>query len=201
MDRFIFGLKNLYATEKELYNNILHHLPELAGFLPGPAHVSLLFRQLSLIKAAYMLEEDQSYKWEQQNLVSWVLLLHAIKSNQLNDQSHSADIILESSQHTLNLSNALDQERFNLKFSHVIGAEDIAHLDKYEKNLRRCKDKSMQDSLAEFADKKKVFLLVIFIYKLSQDNEALASSNLEPALMFRKELETCRRARKARTTG
>lgn len=169
-------------------------VPELVEFLPGPYQLNLLFRQLSLIKSMYMYPDVPKLSWESQDLVTYTLLYNAIKNNGQSDQSatNSAEIANETTHTTINLSNSSGLLNMKMKLPDFLGLENVMHLRKYTSSLKKYRDKPLKEAISECANKRKVFLLAMFVLKISQDEKYLGTGQGDPAPEFRKLLDECR---------
>lgn len=172
-------------------------IPELAEFLPGPNSIHLLFRQLSLVSSVYMYKDNPKFNWESQDLVAYTLLYYAIKYNGNIDQStlSSCELTNETTHHSLSLNTGTVPSNKDIKLSYLLGLHNVGKLKSYATNLKKYKDKPLKDAMAECASKKTVFLVTLFIMKISQDEQLLLQGKIDPALSFRQALDECRRSK------
>lgn len=197
LDIFLLELGQLYRKEPtdSYYHTILKIIPELVGFLPGPETISSLIRQLSLVNSVYMYEQkEEKLNWGSKNLVVYTLLYHAIRiSHGVEHSTLSSGEVSDSvTQSTMNLSNTEMFDRFSLKLPHLLQLENPSNLIKFESNLRKLKDKTLDQAMTEFASKKKLLLLVIYVQKNSLDNSYFIRGDIDPATHFFEKVRACR---------
>lgn len=196
---FLLELGQLYRKDlnESYYHTILKIIPELIGFLPGPETISSLIRQLSLVNSVYMYEDkEEKLNWGSKNLVVYTLLYHAIRISHGVDHSilSSGEVFDSVTQTTMNLNNTEVFDRFSLKLPHLLQLENPSNLIKFESSLRKSKDKTLDQAMTEFASKKKLLLLVIYVQKCSVDNSYFMRGDIDPATHFFEKVRACRAA-------